>query len=148
VYLHAGGAIGTTDEISVQCDKRFAIAPAGHDLPAAIRRSLSTLEVGPSEIMIPVYACVWTAPLATHAKVNMAEWIYGRSGSIKSGVAGLVISHQGEFSFDAHLESFESTALHMAAVRFTYKDALITIDDYVASSNHATAKKQVDAIDL
>ena len=64
----------------------------------AAQASLRFLDIGPWEITAPLIACVYLAPFADLCKIDFSLWLYGPTGSLKSTLAALALSHFGNFS--------------------------------------------------
>ena len=75
-----------------------------YDLPVspedaieAVRASLRFLDVARRHITIPMLAAVYLAPLQSIIRADFTLWLLARTGSFKSTLAALVMSHFGRF---------------------------------------------------
>jgi hypothetical protein len=134
-YLHGGGAIGQGELVEVDLGENLSNyrlpEPGGIE---AARASLRFLEIGPWEIMAPLISCVYLAPFADLCKIDFSLWLYGLSGSLKSTLAALSLSHFGNFSRTTLPGSWLSTANSLEKLTFILKDSLTVIDDFIPSS--------------
>ncbi len=135
-YLHAGGAIGA-EGVEVELEpglERYAL-PAVDDgaldeLAAAVRVSLKFLELAPAKISAPLLGAAYLAPLSSMVVPDFALWLWGGTGSFKSTVAALLLSHFGAFSETTLPLSFESTSNALERSLFLLKDTLAVVDDW------------------
>jgi len=139
-YLTAGGAIGA-ENISVKLPKelqRYNLPLNSENEAEAIRKSLSFLEIGKKEITLPLFAFLYLSPLTTllEPMPNFAGYIYGETGTFKTTIATLLLSHFGQFNSANNLSNFDDTANALIKRAFTLKDTLLVIDDY-----HPTNRK-------
>jgi hypothetical protein len=146
LYLHTGGALGASGaraDVTVRLAgvlTRYALpdpliverAKPGA-LAAAIRSSLSMLEVAPDEVTLPLYAAIWRA---ASGGTDFSLHLTGASGGGKSELAALAQQHFGAEMDAKHLPgSWASSANALEAQAFSAKDALFVVDDFVASGN-------------
>jgi hypothetical protein len=138
-YLHGGGAIGQGEPVEVDLGKNLHLyrlsEPGGIE---AAQASLRFLDIGPWEITAPLISCIYLAPFADLCKIDFSLWIYGSTGSLKSTLAALALSHYGNFSHKTLPGSWLSTANSLEKLTFTLKDTLCVIDDFIPAS---TAKE-------
>ena len=136
-YLHAGGVIGGP-LAQVEPHKRllrYVLPETVDNLKDALRASLALLDVAPREITIPLLALVFLAPLCEPLRVAGIEpgfmvWMFGQTGSMKSTLAALFLSHFGRFDNKSLPASFRDTAASLESVTFGAKDILLVIDDF------------------
>lgn len=138
VYLHAGGAIGPGGAVSgieVELPERLGLlrlpeVPPAERLCEAVKASVNMLVVAPHNVVMPLFAAIWRAPLE---EATLAVHLEGRTGTRKSTLAALAQAHYG-VQFDAlHLPAaWVGTANALETMAFIAKDALLVIDDYVA----------------
>lgn len=139
MYLSASGAIGREavevdlgDELS-----RYRLPLVADDPVAAMRASLDLLTLGPLTVTAPLFAAVYRAPLASALTPDLTLWLEGVTGSFKSTLAGLFLSHYGAFDA-AHLPgNFSSTPNALARRAFLLKDALFVVDEFVPTGFRA-----------
>jgi hypothetical protein len=137
VYLHAGGAIDAT-EAPVEVELESGLEP--YTLPAevlstpglaqAVRMSLRFLELAPERITAPLLGAAYLAPLSEFVVPDFALWAWGPTGSFKSTIAALALSHFGSFSETTLPGSFESTANAQERLLFLLKDTVAVVDDW------------------
>lgn len=139
IYLHAGGAIGAggpVDDVLVDPDGRLGDyhlpePPEGDALAKAVRASIRTLSVAPTQITYPLLAAVYRAPLAEAEPVDLSVFLAGPTGVKKSSVSGVFQAHYGCKFSDRHLPaSWTSTANALERLAFLAKDAVLTVDDF------------------
>ena len=158
VYLHTGGSIGGKEGISVRLSRgldRYALpglptsTPESDDkLKEALAASLSFLDIGDRSVMLPLFCLVYLAPLTTllNPLPNFSEYLYGESGTFKTTIALLALSHFGPFSGVESLSSFDDTVGNLEKRSFTLKDTIHCVDDYHPSHHkyNAQSSRQLD----
>ena len=101
----------------------------------AAQASLRFLDIGPWEITAPLIACAYLAPFADLCKIDFSLWIYGPTGSLKSTLAALALSHFGNFSRTTLPGSwFQARPTALRSCAFALKDTLAVIDDFIPAS--------------
>lgn len=160
VYLYHGGVIGDVKNLQVDLslDKleqyHFSDIEYLDDLDFvhqnAIRTSASIIDVAPPEITVPLIATVYLAPLRSLLSENglLADfivWIEGKTGTRKSSLAAVALSHFGHFQRNSFPNSFRDTANSLEKKTFILKDSLNVVDDYcpevVGTGKTGTAEK-------
>jgi hypothetical protein len=136
-YLHAKGAVGA-DGVSVRLApeySRFNLPAASENEAEAIATSSSFLDIGKREIMLPLLTYTFLAPLTTILPTmpNFSLYLYGVSGSFKTTLAALSLSHFGDFNSIDSLPNFSDTAGSIERRAFRLKDTLFLLDDYTPS---------------
>lgn len=148
VYLHAGGAVGS-QAIEVELTDRlrkYVLPKETGDLKEALKASLSLLELGPKRIMYPLLSLVYLAPLCESLRQAEIEpgfvtYLWGTTGSFKSTIIALLLSHFGTFEPKGLPASFRDTANSIEKLAFLAKDTLLAIDDlYPAKEPRERAK--------
>src|SRR5207245_8456472 len=94
-YLTAGGAVGA-DAFEVDLGEelsRYSLPRSPEDPAAAMRASLDLLRVALLEVTVPLWAGVFRAPLASSHPLDLSLWMEGVTGSLKSTIAALFLSH-------------------------------------------------------
>ena len=154
VYLHQGGAIGTSKSISVDISEisleRYKFTENEYDLKECIELSLSILDVAKKQITIPLIALTYLSPLRSmfleqNIPLGFVTWVSGESGSQKSSLSALILSHFGDFERDNLPGGFKDTVNSIEKKAFTLKDTLFAIDDYYPSKTQTESKK-MDAV--
>jgi hypothetical protein len=116
VFLHGGGGIGA-EGVDVELEpglERYVLPVPGEpeEVAEAIRLSFSFLELALSRITAPLLAAAYLAPLSEIIVPDFTIWPWGHTGSFKSTLAALILSHFGDFSETNLPLSFQSTANH------------------------------------
>ena len=149
VCLHAGGAIGAHGPVEgVEVNLHGTLT--GYTLPKPggvedVQASLSILDVAPDRITLPLLAAVVRAPLGG---VDMAVGLHGQTGIGKSELAALAQQHYGSAMNARSLPaSWSPTANSLEEQAFLAADALLTVDDFVASGSPPDADRLHGAAD-
>ena len=135
VYLHAGGAIGAEGvEVELEPGLELYALPdevlSESELAEAARMSLRFLDLAPERITAPLLGATYLAPLSEIVVPDFALWAWGATGSFKSTIAALALSHFGSFSEASLPSSFESTANAQERLLFLLKDTVTVVDDW------------------
>jgi hypothetical protein len=133
VYLHADGAIGAEGvEVEVELEpglERYALPDSctSEELAEAVRQSISFLTLAPMRITAPLLAAAYLAPLSEIIVPDFTVWFWGPTGTLKSTLAAVLLSHFGDFSETSLPLSFESTANAIERQLFLLKDILAVV---------------------
>jgi hypothetical protein len=141
VYLTNAGAVGGNG-VTVELERdltRYRLPTRPDNVAEAMRASLRMLDVAPLEITAPLLSAVYLAPLAEIIYPDFVLWLYGKTGTLKSTLAALALSHYGEFD-DKALLSWGDTANRLEMACFLLKDALVVIDDFAPQSDPFKAR--------
>lgn len=116
------------------------------DIDLACLYGLLETDIIPKEVMYPCLALVFLSPLNEFLKQVGHEpkfllTLIGRTGSMKSTVAALMLSFFGKFSATDLPMSFRDTQNSIVYNAFALKDVLTCVDDY-----HPTARRDSDAM--
>ncbi len=140
VYLYNGGAIGENAEnILVDLTKdglqRYCFTDKKFEIKQALQRSLSILNVADYSITIPLLATAYLSPLySIFSKENINAdyvlFVQGKSGTRKSSITAMILSHFGKFTRDNFPSSFRDTLNSIEKKAFVLKDSLNVIDDF------------------
>jgi hypothetical protein len=104
--------------------------PSPEEAAEAIRQSWRLLLVAPSRVTAPLLAAAYAAPLSEIVVPDFTIWLWGGTGSFKSTLAALILSHFGDFT-EANLPlSFGSTSNSLERSLFLAKDVLTVVDDW------------------
>ena len=157
-YLHAGGAVGCTEGVSVKLNKeliKYTLPPYPHESTASetglsdpekkgLETSLSFLDIGSRAVTIPLFCVVYLAPLTTilNPMPNFSGYLFGQSGTFKTTAALLALCHFGNFSGAESLSNFDDTIGILEKRSFTLKDTLHVIDDFHPSANRKAAESK------
>ncbi|MDP9475895.1 MAG: DUF927 domain-containing protein [Actinomycetota bacterium] len=134
-YLHATGAIGA-EGVEVELEpglERYALpldVASGQDLARAVETSLDFLELASIRVTAPLLSAAYLAPLSEIVVPDFALWLWGGTGSFKSTLSAVLLSHFGDFSETTLPLSFESTANALERSLFLLKDTLAVVDDW------------------
>jgi hypothetical protein len=146
-YLHAGGGItakGAITDVCVSLSPRLKHynlpAPAsGTELQAAVNASLSMLDIAPDTITVPLWLTVWRAVIMVS---RFTVFLYGRTGSKKTGLAALLLQHFGADHNRNELPgSWESSDNALESLLFEGKDTVMVVDDFNPRGGPQEAKK-------
>jgi|HigsolmetaGSP11D_1036233.scaffolds.fasta_scaffold00512_9 hypothetical protein len=149
VYLHAGGAIGD-DSVIVDVEDEgltaYEMPSKVDDVKAAVELSLKTIEIAPKTTTIPLLALIYLAPLCEPLRKAGIEpafilWLSGTTGSMKSTLAALFLSHYGKFNGKNLPASFKDTANALERKGFFTKDSIMVVDDYHPNASISEANK-------
>jgi len=142
VYLHAGGAVGTSDPVSTvapnEHTKRFVMPDMGSrdEVRAAYLKSLALLDVAPLRVTAPLWSMVYGAPLSAFVRPRFVAFLEGRSKSLKTSLAIECQAHFSNCSEDSELPpSFKSTYTAAESMIHWAKDTLIVVDDFCPKSD-------------
>lgn len=146
-YLHAEGAIGA-EGVGVEVElepglERYALPASGtsEELAEAVRRSLSFLTLAPERITAPLLSSAYLAPLSQIVVPDFVVWLWGPTGTLKSTLTSLLLSHFGDFSETQLPLSFESTANALERLLFLLKDMLVVVDDWRPAVSRSEASE-------
>jgi hypothetical protein len=150
IYLHAGGAVGPGSEaVEVEISERlrqYSLHGEAGDIKEALKASIALLGLGPKKIMYPLLALIYLAPLCESLRQagiepSLLSYIWGVSGSKKSTLIALLLSHFGNFEHTGLPASFRDTANSIEKLAFLAKDTVLAVDDlYPAREPRERAK--------
>lgn len=147
-FLHAGGAVGS-EAVEVEISDRlrkYSLPEETGDIKEALEASLSLLELGPPWVMYPLYALVWLTPLCEPLRQAGIEpshitYLWGTTGSFKSTLIALMLSHYGSFEPKGLPANFRDSPKSIEEMAFQAKDTLLVVDDlYPAKDPRERAK--------
>jgi hypothetical protein len=140
VFLTSSGAVGRDGyEVDLGTDlTRYSLPRIPKDPVEAMQHSLRLLEIAPLTVTVPLLAAVFRAPLASVLPLDLSLWLEGFTGSLKSTIAALLLSHFGDFTETSSLPgSWLSTVNQLERRAFVLKDVPFVIDDYAPSGADA-----------
>jgi hypothetical protein len=145
VYLTTTGAIGL-DNVTVRLEgglKRYAIPTSLEDvnIQEAVKKSLRLLDLAPRSVTWALWGCMYLAPLADISPIDFMLWLFAESGSLKSTLAAIFLSHYGNFTYKTLPEGWASTDNALEKSIFATKDAPIVIDDFAPQASGMEAQK-------
>ncbi|MEC0371135.1 bifunctional DNA primase/polymerase [Paenibacillus chibensis] len=140
-YLHAGGALGAP-EVKVELDPRlqnYKLSESPNSPKKAMKASLELLKVAPHRVTLALWGLTYLSPLCEWLRRIGIEpkflvWLYGYTGSRKTTLAKLFLSHFGDL-LEHPPASFKDTANSVEKRGFDAKDSLLLIDDYHPTSS-------------
>ena len=137
-YLTFGGAIGI-ENVLVDLPpelQRYHLPLSPENEKEAILASLSFLDIGKREVILPLYVFTFLAPLTTVLPImpNFSAYVYGPTGTLKSTLAVLLLGHFGDFGSIERLSNFDDTANSLEKRAFILKDTILVLDDYHPSA--------------
>lgn len=136
IYLYPGGAVGAED-ITVQLDSglnRYTL-DSKVDAMDGIRASWGLIATMTKRCYVPLMAMCYLAPLrdalvrAGYAP-SFSMFLLGSTGTRKSTLAALMLSHFGQFDNRNLPASFNNTSNYTRRQAFSVKDMLLVVDDY------------------
>ena len=147
-FLHAGGAVGSeTVEVEISDRlRKYSLPEETGDIKKALETSLSLLGLGPKGIMYPLYALIWLTPLCEPLRQAGIEpshvtYLWGTTGSFKSTLIALLLSHFGNFEPKGLPANFRDSPKSIEEMAFQAKDTLLVVDDlYPAKDLRERAK--------
>ena len=94
--------------------ERYKFTNKRYDLNESIKTSLSILDLSKKEITIPLLALTYLSPLRSlfleeNIPLGFVTWIVGESGSQKSSLSSIMVSHFGDFERDTLPGGFKDT---------------------------------------
>ena len=140
-YLHAGRS-----DVVVSLEPpldRYALPINPTGVVEAVRCSLSLLEVAPLDVSVPLIAVIYLAPLCEILHPDFVVFLVGKTGSLKSTLAALFLSHYGSFVRTGLSASWESTDNALERRLFILKDTVCVVDDFAPSADPIAQRKQV-----
>lgn len=146
-YLHSKGGIGI-DNVKVSTDSfldSYYLPSLDESSISSMKTSLNLLHLAKKEITFPLASLVYLAPLCEFLRIanhepNFVLWVHGRTGSRKTSLATLFLSHFKEYSASPPA-TFKDTVNALERKAFHCKDSILLIDDYHPSSSKYEAEK-------
>lgn len=141
VFLHAGR---TDVQVALEAPlNRYALPEHPEDVDDALRGSLALLKTASDEVTIPLLAVMFLAPLCEILRPDFVLFLVGKTGSLKSTLAALFLSHYGHFPDKTALPaSWESTDNALERRLSMLKDVPCVVDDYAPSADAYTQRRQ------
>jgi hypothetical protein len=84
---------------------------------------------------------VFLAPLAPFLPIDFVLWLFGETGTLKSTLLALLLSHFGKFTRTSLPANWESTANALEKLTFLAKDVPLVLDDYAPQSSGLDASE-------
>lgn len=149
-YLYQGGAIGA-DHVTVDLGSglyNYHLSPGESDMDAAECGMMSLMVRGvmAQHVAVPLMATIYLAPLREFLHQSglspaYALFLLGGTGTRKSTILALAMSHFGDFTAKSLPASFNDTANFIRKKAFILKDMPIVVDDYHPVTNLQERKK-------
>ena len=133
-FLTNSGIIAN-NKIGIEIDRdlmRYSLLEPVKDCAPAIKESLNFLLVARLEVTLPLWSAMYLAPLTEiNPQISaFTTWIVGESGSYKSTLVALALSHFGDFDRTNLPANWVSTANRLEELLFYAKDIPIVLDDF------------------
>ena len=145
-YLYNGGAIGA-DGLDVELEGNLSAyaLPSVPDISLAesVQTSADFLNVGALRVTAPLLLAMYLAPLCEFARGDRPAFIpfvVGATGTRKTTVSALAMSHFGSFGNKQLTASFADTANSIIRKGFIVKDAPLLVDDYHPTTDYRTTE--------
>jgi hypothetical protein len=147
-FLTAGGALDMPD-VDVELEgplRRYCLPAPPPDPSEAIKASLEFLELGSPAlggpaVTLTLWAVMYLAPLSELLNPSFTVWIVGPSGSFKSTLAALALSHFGEFDVRTLPASWRDTANYLEKQMALAKDIPLVVDDWAPAQDMSRARE-------
>ncbi len=158
IYLYHGGYIGTNDtETEIKTDLRpynleqYCFTDKEFDKTESLNTVYSLLELADLKIMAPLIAITYLSPMFSLLReegifIDFVLLLVGKTGTYKSSLSALLLSHFGNFELDTLPLSFRATFAGIEKVAFAAKDQLLVIDDYKPEKMETDQEKIMEGI--
>lgn len=141
-YLDYNGSVGD-DDIKVNIEDNFSkytFPRENGDIGVAIKQVLGLLEVVEKRIAYVLLSLVYLCPLLEFIghKSKLPEfvvWLYGFTGTHKTTIAKLFLSHFGNFNSGVPA-SFNDTYASIERKAYKLKDSLLLLDDFCPQQSY------------
>lgn len=139
-YLSASGSIPANESVEVELETSLShYRLPVEDKDGAIETAKQMLYLAKAKIMVPLIAATYLAPLTEFLTSDFTLFLYGETGSLKSTLAALALSHYGDFDRTRLTASWEATANALEKLMFLAKDVPFVIDDFAPAANQRDA---------
>lgn len=145
-YLYNGGAIGAGGmDVELEGNlSAYALPEASElSLAEAVQTSADFLNVGALRVTAPLLLAMYLAPLCEFAhgdRPAFIPFVVGATGTRKTTVSALAMSHFGSFGNKQLTASFADTANSIMRKGFIVKDAPLLVDDYHPTTDYRTTE--------
>ena len=135
VFLTSGGAVGAEGfEVELAQDlRRYSLPRNPENVRQAVELSLRLFDLAPLTVTAPLWAGIFRAPLASACPLDVSLFLEGPTGSLKSTLAALLLSHFGNFERTSLPGAWASTANQLEHRAFLLKDVAFVVDDFAPS---------------
>lgn len=144
VFLTAAGALGAENvEVEVEEDlKHYCLPQPTEDPTESLRASYDFLKIGSPNVLLPLWAMMYLAPLSEVLEPAFTLFMVGHSGSFKSTISALALNHFGPRFDEYHLPAaWRDTENKLEKLLFLCKDLPLIIDDWAPGSDSAKARE-------
>ena len=152
-FLHSGGAItadGMDDSITVDlgeigagCNYYLPPPPTGDECIEAVRASLQILSLTDLQISLPLLLSAFCGPLSDILPVGFTIHLVGMTGTFKSELYGLVLSHFVDGACGRKLTgSWDATGNYLQKCAFMLKNVLFVVDDFCPKGSSGDVQRQ------
>ncbi len=131
-YIMPGGLVDGGD-VDVELEstyQRYHLPKPPTDRVEAVRASFRFLDIADHNVTLPMLAFAYLAPLATLLRPAFTLWLRASTGSYKSTITALLMSHFGEFEYNTPPVTWEATPRAIERYLYDVKDALAWVDDF------------------
>lgn len=149
-YLHGGGAIGTVGtppDVEVFLEGKLSaynlpLPTDGEPLRQAVQSSLALLSLARADLIYPLLAAIYRAPLAEALSVDCSLFLAGGTGCQKTELSALAQAHYGA-GFHGKLlpGNWVTSENSLEKQTFLVKDALFTVDDFAPGGTSAEVQR-------
>jgi hypothetical protein len=149
VYLTGSGATGRP-EMEVELPPRLArykLPQPDGDVKEAVSKSMELLSIADMRVTLPTFVMPYLAVLNVFEDMAFTVWYVGRSGSLKSVMTALALSHFGNFTHKSLPVNWFGTRTELEKLSFHAKDILFAIDDYAPPANPAEARELTKTVE-
>jgi len=144
VFLTANGVLGLPG-VEVELDpplQRYQLPlEATVDIKEAIEASLGFLNIGEAKITVPLWADMYLAPLSEVLIPAFTLWQVGPTGTFKSTIQALALSHFGTFTVRSLPASWRDTANYLEKLMALAKDIPLVVDDWAPAPDTKQARE-------
>lgn len=142
VFLTGSGAIGMPN-VEVELPDRlshYRLPQPEGDPKEAIEKSLGILLIGELPVTLPTFILPYLSVLNIFEEISFTPWYLGRSGSLKSVMTALMVSHFGDFTHKTLPVNWFGTRTELEKLSFLAKDVVLPVDDYAPPSDANSAR--------
>lgn len=142
-FLHAEGKVGAPDiEVRAELDEplhRYVLPSSTARAREGFETALGILDIAPPRVGVVLLACVAASVLASLFPPLFVVFLVGKSQSMKTTLAHLVLSFFGTFPPRSGTIDMSATYAGIEDVLFRAKDIPAVVDDYAPGTNPSMA---------
>ncbi len=159
VFLYQGGSIGenANTDVEIETDltdyniQNYCFTNKEFELKECLETVYSLLELAELKIMLPLIAITYLSPMFSILQeegilINFVLMLVGKTGSYKSAISALMLSHFGNFELNTLPLSFRATFAGIEKVAFAAKDVLLVVDDYKPETTETSQETIMEGI--